>query len=92
MHELWYIWIDYFWASLKGNGPEALIQTVVYGGIALAVYPPLRRWARRETTHLHAKLDHVIKHAPGVPSFHHPDFPPVKSLTGEQRPTKMSAP
>ena len=81
MHFLWYVWIDYFWASLKGNGPEALVQTVLYGAVAVALYPPLRRWANREKEHLHAKIDHVIKHHPDIPSFHHPDFPSVHSVT-----------
>lgn len=57
MHLLWYVWINYFWASLKGNGPEALIQTIVYAAIAMAVYPPLRKWAAGETHKLHDKLD-----------------------------------
>ena len=73
MHTLWYIWIDYFWASLKGNGPEALVQTVAYAAIAVALYPPLRRWATKEEremrAELHRKMDHII--------FHHPDIPPL---------------
>ena len=73
MHVLWYIWIDYFWASLKGNGPEALVQTVAYAAIALAIYPPLRKWLTREereaAAELHRKMDHII--------FHHPDRPPL---------------
>ena len=68
-HLIDYVWINYFWSSLKGNGPEALVQTVVYGMIALAVYPPLRKWAKRETAHLHAKVDHLAKHLSEVPAF-----------------------
>ena len=73
MHTLWYIWIDYFWASLKGNGPEALVQTATYAAIVIAVYPPLRKWLTREereaAAELHRKMDHII--------FHHPDIPPL---------------
>lgn len=69
MNWLYTLWFGYFWPSLKGNGPEALCQTVVYGLVAIAVYPPLRRWAKSETDHLHAKLNHVIKHHPDIPEF-----------------------
>lgn len=44
MHELNYIWINYFWASLKGNGPEAVVQTIVYALIAYTFIPPFRRF------------------------------------------------
>jgi len=72
-HLLWYIWIDYFWASLKGNGPEAILQTAAYAAIAVAVYPPLRKFIQREAHSgealLHEKLDHLIKHHPDIPDF-----------------------
>ena len=44
LHELWF---GYFWPSLQGNGPEALVQTVVYGAIALILIPPIRRAIER---------------------------------------------
>ena len=69
-HEITYLWFGYAWPSLKGNGPEALIQTVAYAAVAVAVYPPLRHWASRETAHLHAKMDHIILHHPDIPPFH----------------------
>lgn len=72
MHELWYVWINYFWASLKGNGPEALCQTVAYAAIAYAFYPPFRRWVRKEADHLHGKLDHIIRHHPDIPDYPQP--------------------
>ena len=87
-HLVDYVWIDYFWSSLKGNGPEALLKSVVYAGIAMAVYPPLRKWAQRETGHIHAKLagithSHTAIHAKldalnGVPP--HPGAPGSKVL------------
>ena len=43
---LYTLWFGYVWPSLKGNGPEAVVQTIVYGAIAMAVYPPLRKWSR----------------------------------------------
>jgi len=69
MNWLYTLWFGYVWPSLKGNGPEALVQTVVYAAIALAVYPPLRKWAKYEVGHLHAKVDHLVKHLPDVPKF-----------------------
>ena len=65
LHNLWFA----TWASLHGNGPEALVQTVVYGLIAVAVYPPIRKWAKHEADHLHAKVDHLVRHLPDVPDF-----------------------
>ena len=64
------LWFGYFWPSLQGNGPEALIQTVVYGAIAVLFVPPVRHWFEREHDKIHAKMDHII--------FHHPDIPPFK--------------
>ena len=73
MHVLYVLWYGYAWPSLKGNGPEALIQTIVYGALAVAIYPPLRKWATQEEramrAELHRKVDHII--------FHHPDIPPL---------------
>lgn len=66
---LHYQWFGYFWPSLKGNGPEALVQTVAYAAIAYAVYPPFRHWADCELAHVHAKMDHIIKHHPDIPGF-----------------------
>ena len=80
MHVLYTLWFGYAWPSLKGNGPEALIQTVAYAAIAIAIYPPLRGWVVREAhrgeAELHRKLDHIIKYHPGIPDF--PPTPPAK--------------
>ena len=64
------LWFGYAWPSIKGNGPEAIFQTVLYGAIAIIFVPPIRRWFVEEHKKIHAKLDHVIKH--------HPDIPPYK--------------
>jgi hypothetical protein len=78
------MWFGYFWPSLQGNGPEALVQTVVYGAVAVVVWPPARkaieRFAKRhaddlkahveaEQGKLHAKLDHIISESPDIPPF-----------------------
>ncbi len=69
MHNIWY---GYFWPSLRGNGPEALFQTVVYALIAVTFVPVVRRFEKR----MHAKFDraialseHIIKHHPDIPNL-----------------------
>ena len=86
MRWLYDLYFNYVWPSLKGNGPEALVQTVVYGILALIFVPPVRRWAEKEAKHLHAKIDHVIKHSTDIPPFPGTDNPepeqdrPVREL------------
>ena len=65
MNWLHTLWFGYTWPSLKGNGPEALVQTVVYGLIALIFVPPVRRWFKKEYDKVHAKIDkgHAELHA-----------------------------
>jgi hypothetical protein len=72
------LWYGYAWPSLKGNGPEALIQTIVYGLIALVFVPPIRKWFKREYDKVHVKVDHAIRqnahiiaHTKGVPNVSH---------------------
>ena len=65
----------YIWSSLKGNGPEALVQTIVYAGILYTCYPPFRRWVKHESSLMHAKMDHIIKHHPDIPEFKEKDAP-----------------
>jgi hypothetical protein len=73
LHELTYIWINYFWSSDKGNGPEALTEMLVVGVIASFIVPRVRAWwikeAKKADAELHRKLDHIITH--------HPDIPPL---------------
>ena len=69
MNWLYTLWYGYFWPSLKGNGPEALVQTIVYGALAYLLVPVVRRFVNGHTKALHKKLDHIIRH--------HPDIPPL---------------
>lgn len=73
------VWFGYFLPSLLGNGPEALVQTIVYGAIALIFIPPVRRWMARhvdsikahitaEHDAVHEKLDHIIHHTKAIPN------------------------
>jgi len=57
VHWLNNIWFDYFWPSLKSNGPEALVQTVLYAAIAFIFVPPVRRYVNAHVKSLHDKLD-----------------------------------
>lgn len=67
------LWFGYFYPSIKGNGPEAIIQTVAYFLIAVALVPVLRKAVKHEAEKLHKKLDHIIKHHPDIPEYHEGD-------------------
>ncbi len=84
MNWLYNLWFNYGWASDKGNGPEALQQTVIYGLIAVVLIPPIRhaleRFAKRhvesikahaeaENKAIHDRLEHIIKHHPDIPDY-----------------------
>ncbi len=56
----WTLWFGYSWPSLKGNGPEALIEMAVVALVASILYPPIRHAIKREFEKIHHKLDHVI--------------------------------
>jgi hypothetical protein len=78
-HWLYSLYFGYVWPSLKGNGPEALVQTVLYAAIAYLFYPPFRAWIRGHVSALHAKLNHIIlfhpdipNEVPGLPDEHQP--------------------
>lgn len=77
------LWFGYTWPSLKGNGPEALVQTIVYGAIAIIFVPVVRRFIARiandihHSIHVHgteitAHLHHIGKHL-DLPEFEHSD-------------------
>ena len=44
---LHHLWFGYFVPSLWGNGPEAIVQTVVYGLAAVLFIPPVRKFFKR---------------------------------------------
>ena len=74
-HWLYVLWFGYAWSSDKGNGPEALQQTILYGAIALLFVPIVRKAIKRWSEKLHEKLDHnavllkhIIKHHPDIPN------------------------
>lgn len=56
MHWLYTLWYGYAWPSLKGNGPEAVIQTVLYAAAAVLLIPPVRRWLKKEAEQAHAEI------------------------------------
>jgi hypothetical protein len=83
-HWLYTLHFGYLWPSIKGNGPEALAQTVVYFIIAAIFIPVVRKFIAREfakvhhSIHVHgteitAHLHHIAKYTDGVPPFEHSD-------------------
>jgi hypothetical protein len=80
MHVLYVLWFGYTYPSLKGNGPEALFQTFLYGLLAWLFVPPFRKWINGHMKALHDKFDHherllqhVIKHSKDIPPYVHRD-------------------
>jgi hypothetical protein len=82
-HWAYNLWFNYGWSSDKGNGPEALQQTVVYAVIAIVLVPAVRRFIKREFdkvhhsihvhgTELQAHLHHIAEKS-GLPKFEHTD-------------------
>ena len=67
-------WFGYFWPSDKGNGPEAIQQTLVYGLIAAILIPPVRHFFKRHFEKLHSKMDHIIEHTESIPDYVEPEF------------------
>lgn len=76
MNWLYTLWFGYVWPSDKGNGPEAIQQTLVYAAIAVIIIPPVRAIISRHLDSIHAKLDkshelmrHIIKYHPDIPNM-----------------------
>jgi hypothetical protein len=61
LHWFWpsNLWFNYGWSSDKGNGPEALQQTIVYAALALILIPPVRKFLQHEFHKVHAKIEAV---------------------------------
>ena len=77
------LWFNYGWPSDKGNGPEALQQTIVYFTIAAVFVPVVRHFIAREfdkvhhSIHVHgteitAHLHHIAAES-GLKKFEHTD-------------------
>ena len=71
MHWLSSLWFNYFWPSLKGNGPEAAVQTVLYATLAVVLIPPVRHFFKRHFESVHAKLDAHHKERTEQAERHH---------------------
>lgn len=56
MSWLAHLWFTYFWSSDKGNGPEALQQTVVYAAVAALFVPVVRHFIERHVQSLKAHI------------------------------------
>lgn len=75
------LWFNYAWSSDKGNGPEAIQQTIIYAIAAVVLIPPVRHFIKREfdkvhnSIHLHGKeaqehLHHLADKL-GIERFEH---------------------
>lgn len=79
------LWFNYSWPSDKGNGPEALQQTVVYALAAAVFIPVVRHFIAKEfakvhhSIHIHgteltAHLHHITRQVGGPPFEHSPEY------------------
>lgn len=86
-HWLADLWFGYAWPSDKGNGPEAIQQTILYAAAAVILIPPIRHWFGSWFHGLHAKLDahhdeaaadraHLHAKLDSLHRFHGIDIPP----------------
>jgi len=87
------LWFNYAWSSDKGNGPEALQQTIVYGAIAVILVPPIRhaleRFAQRHVDAIkqHVSDEHDIMHEHIAHFLKHKDNPnPPPFVPTKERP------
>jgi type II secretory pathway pseudopilin PulG len=78
-------YFNWWWPSIKGNGPEDLTSLIIVGIVASILIPRVRRWWKVRAEHLaarerelHAKIDHAIRqnahlinHTKGVPNIAH---------------------
>lgn len=97
MNWLHTLWFGYGWPSLQGNGPEALIQTIIYGAIALIFIPPCRRWFTRhydgikahvEKLHLETRAHITAEHAKVHARLDAMAAPPKKAPVAKKAPPK----
>lgn len=61
-------WFNYWWPSIKGNGPEDVTSLLIVAAVTVIVVPRVRRWIAQEAGHFHAKLDHIILNHPDIPN------------------------
>ena len=59
LHSARVVWFGYVWPSVKGNGPEDLLMTVALAMVTALLYPPVRRWLKKEADALHDHLDGI---------------------------------
>jgi ABC-type Fe3+ transport system permease subunit len=77
------LWFNYGWSSDKGNGPEAIQQTILYAVVAAVFIPVVRHFIAKEfakvhqSIHIHgteitAHLHHIAEKS-GIERFEHSD-------------------
>lgn len=63
------LWFGYFWPSCQGNGPEAILEIAILAALGRLFWPLIKRELHKGDELLHQKLDHIIRHHPGIPAF-----------------------
>jgi hypothetical protein len=61
-HWFYTLWFGYGWPSDRGNGPEALQQTIVYAAIAAIFVPIVRHFFLRELKKAHDEVHEHLHH------------------------------
>ena len=66
----WNRFVTDFWPPDRSFiGPNIVASAVLLSLGVLAIFKRMKR----EHAHLHAKLDHIVKHSPDIPDFPHKD-------------------
>ena len=66
-HWLSNLWFNYGWSSDKGNGPEAIQQTILYALAAVLLIP----WVRRALARRLKKVEEAVKSVHDTIHLHH---------------------
>lgn len=59
------LWFNVLWPSLRGNGPEALVEIALGVLLGRVVWPRIKR----HLDFIKAQNQHIIEHHPAIPPF-----------------------
>ena len=83
MHDIHQLWFSYFIPSLWGNGPEALVQTVVYGVAAWIFIPKVRKYVDNHVKSIHERLERHHAEAMAQADDHHQEH--LRAIKGTKK-------
>lgn len=72
MNWLHSLWFGYWYPSIKGNGPEDLLATILVAVLSAMLWPRIKAGWKAH----HAKLDRNFAALQHI-AKHHPDIPPI---------------